>query len=335
MNTVCERLQSSPEVRESRRQFLKQCLTGCAVGLVTIAASGMSADAFAGRPQRPIVKTNPKRALVIWNSQTGHTRRIGRIIRHTWQKAGLAVTGSDYRNIAAETLNQYDLIAIGTPVHYADVPVNLRDWIKTLPRIEGASVAAFVTYGGNGNGQHNTACGLLERMAEIGAASAGMGLFSNMSTFAPTWSTGNVRRILAFRDRPNEKTYQQARTFAETLLIDVAQGRTFTIKRELGLDSLVGMLPQMAITKLMITNHHIDSDLCIRCGICIGSCPADAILLEPASVDAKRCIACIACVNNCPTQAMKMNFLGKPVYGFKEFLKRHQIEIVEPPEISA
>lgn len=335
MSTACERLQNRPEVRESRRQFLKQCLTGCAVGCVAIAAPGMSVDAFAVRPQHPIVKTNPKRALVIWNSQTGHTRRIGRIIRHVWEKAGLAVTGSDYRKIETATINQYDLIAIGTPVHYANVPVQLQEWIKTLPSIEGASVAAFVTYGGNGNGQHNTACGLLEQMTSIGGAPAGMGLFGNMSTFAPTWSTGNVRRILAFRDRPNEDTYQQARAFAETILDNVAQGRTFTIKREFGLDSLVGMLPQIAITKLMITNHHIDPDLCIRCGTCVGDCPVAVIRLETGSVNTKRCIACMACINNCPTQAMKMNFLGKPVYGFKEFLKRHRIEIIEPPELSA
>ncbi len=319
---------------ENRRIFIKRCLVGCAVGYVAMAAPGLPISVHAKLPQNPISKRNPQRALVIWYSQTGHTRRIGHIISHSWKKAGLTVEGADYREIDKNTLNNYDLIALGTPVHYMDVPVNLQDWIKTLPRIEGTSVAAYVTFGGNGNGQHNTACGLLERMVEKGGAPAGADLFGNMSTFAPTWSAGNAARILAFRDRPNEKTFQQARAFADGILADVAAGRTYKIDREFGLESLMGIVPQIGLTKLMITNHHIDKSLCIKCGTCLKKCPVGAIDLPAGSVDSGRCIACIGCVNNCPTQAMKMNFIGKPVYGFKEFLKRNSIVIAEPAELN-
>lgn len=313
--------------------FIKKCTAACALSCAAMAAPGLSVYASGGRQQNPISKKNPKRALVVWFSQTGHTQRIGRIIRHAWEKAGLAADGMDYRKMDKSKLGQYDLIAIGTPVNYMDVPVNLQEWIKTLPRIEGTAVASYVTFGGKGDGQHNTACRLLERMTEIGGAAAGIALFGNMSTFAPTWSTGNSARTLAFKDRPNEQTYSRARTFAGSILANVAADRTYQIDREFGLDSLMGFFPQIALTKLMITNHHIDTGICIKCGTCIKKCPAGAIDLQSGSVDSSRCIACIGCINNCPTQAMKMNFMGKPVYGFKEFLKRNQIEIMEPAEL--
>jgi ferredoxin/flavodoxin len=320
---------------ENRREFIKQCMAGCAIGCLTAAAPGLSVLACAPRPQNQISKRNPKSALVIWFSQTGHTRRIGRVIRHAWEKAGLAVDGADYREIEKSELGKYDLIAIGTPVNYMDVPVNLQNWIKTLPRIEGASVAAYVTFGGNGDGQHNTAIGLLERMTQLGGAAAGIGMFGNMSTFAPTWSMGNASRTLKFKDLPNEKTYQQARVFADSILANVAAGLTYNIDREFGMESLMTVFPQIRLTKLLITNHHIDTNICIGCETCIRNCPVGAINLKTGSVDSKRCIACMACVNNCPAGAMKMNFMGKPVYGFNEFLQRNRIEIVEPAELKS
>jgi ferredoxin/flavodoxin len=318
---------------EDRRKFLKQCLIGCAAGGFALAAPGLSAYASAARPQNQISKRNPKRALVVWFSQTGHTRRIGLIIRHAWEKAGLTVDGVDYRKIDKSTLGKYDLIAMGTPVNYMDVPVNLKDWIKTLPHVDGASIAAYVTYGGKGDGQHNTACGLLERMTEIGGAAAGIGMFANMSTFAPTWSAGNAARTLKFKDLPNENTYRQARMFADSILANVTAGRTYAVDRKFGMDSLMTALPQIWLVKLLITNHHIDTQLCIGCETCIRNCPVEAIDLKTGSVNSGRCIACMGCVNNCPAQSMKMNFMGKPVYGFNEFLNRNRIEIIEPAEL--
>jgi len=267
---------------------------------------------------------------VLWYSQTGHTRRIGKVIGHEWLKAGMSVDFSDYRDAAVADLASYDLIAIGTPVYYMDVPANLRDWIRALPAIDGIPVAAWVTYGGHGDGQHNTACGLLEEMAGKGAVPVGMDTFGNMSTFAPTWSMGNEKRILKYKDRPNDTTYERARRFAANLLVRIQAGKIFEIDRELGLDSLGRLLPQVWFTKLLITNHQIDPEVCIECGLCMEKCPVGAIDLKENTIDHHNCVACIGCVNNCPAGAVKMTFMGKDVYGFQEFLKQNKIEIKEP-----
>lgn len=316
---------------ENRRAFIKKCLAG---GLV-ISLPGMTAAAGVTPINTNMTKTFPEKALVIYYSQTGHTERIGKLICDVWRKAGVSVDCSEYRELNNTEWEQYDLIVMGTPVQYMDVPVNLQQWIHSLPKLRETPVASFVTYGGHGDGQHNTACSLLQNMAEKGGVPIGIGLFGNMSTFAPTWSLGNARRILAFKDRPNEKTYEQARTFANALLNRSSSSRPYKINRQFGMDSLMRIFPQISMTKLMITAHYIDKNICIECGVCLNKCPTGAISPKQGAVDSTVCLACLGCVNNCPVQAVHMNFFGKKVYGFNAFLKRNDITITEPDELKA
>jgi ferredoxin len=204
-----------------------------------------------------------------------------------------------------------------------------------LPRADGTPVAAYATFGGKGDGQHNTACGLLEELARKGGVPVGMDLFSNMSTFAPTWSIGNEERILKYKDRPNEQTYAQARKFAADVLQKIQAGKSVEIDREFELGGLVKWFPQIWFTKRLIGSHYIDLDVCIDCGICEEKCPVAAIDLHEKEIDRGRCIACLGCINNCPVQAIRMTFMGKEVYGFPEFLKRNRIEIKEPVEVNS
>jgi pyruvate formate lyase activating enzyme len=47
---------------------------------------------------------------------------------------------------------------------------------------------------------------------------------------------------------------------------------------------------------------------CIGCGICMQTCPAEAVILEKDSVSINRdkCDLCLACINSCPTGAMEV-----------------------------
>jgi ferredoxin/flavodoxin len=311
---------------ENRRAFIKKCVLGYAA----ITTAGWTSCSNSKRASIPMKDTAPKKVLVIWYSQTGHTERIGRVIGHEWQKAGLGVEMAEYRNLDKTSLSQFDLIMIGSPVYYMDVPVNLEQWLTDIPRIDGVPVSAFVTFGGSGDGQHNTACRLLDLMADKGGIPVGMETFGNMSTFAPTWSLGNEKRILSYRDLPNDATYSQARRFSAVVLKNINSGLSIDVDEEFGMDRLMKIFPQIWFTKLMISSHRIDKETCIKCGICMDKCPVGAIDLEKQDIDESRCVACLGCINNCPVNAVKMNFLGKPVYGFNEFLQRNQIQITEP-----
>jgi ferredoxin/flavodoxin len=280
-----------------------------------------------------IANQSPTRAAVVWYSQTGHTARIGRVVQRSLEAAGLVVDARDYREFEVSKLGDYDLVVVGTPVFYFNVPSNFEAWLKSAPPLQGKAAAAFVTFGGHGDGQRHTLGRMLEILAEKGAAPVGIGQFGNMSTFAPTWSSGNEARTLKYRHLPDQGTFRQARGFTERVVADVRAGHTLDEVNPFSMEAIAAAVPQVALTKLVMDAHHIDLNICVRCEECVRKCPVGAIKLRTGFVDHQLCIACFGCVNNCPSGAMKMKFAGKDVWGFNELLRRNGITIQEPSPV--
>ena len=275
-----------------------------------------------------------RKGLVVWYSQTGNTARIGKLIAALWERAGIKVDSGDYRDLKNINPSDYDAIAAGCPVFYYEVPENFRKWINQFESIEGIAVASFATFGGAGENQHNTAFNLLSMLADKGGVPAGMGLFGGMSAFAPTWSIGNTKRILKYKDQPDERVYSRVREFAEEILNCVKEDKTFQASSKFTISEyLKGGVP-ISVTRLLITGHGVNRDKCISCGRCIKLCPVNTIFPEKGEVETGRCIICLGCINNCPVNAVEMKFMGKEVSGFNEFLKRNKIEIKDPAEIN-
>ncbi len=313
---------------DTRRTFLLR--SAGAAALLTLPGCAKESLKITGNNMKT---TKPESVLVLWYSQAGHTERNGRLIGATLEKCGLKVTAMDMRECDDSTMNRYDLIIVGTPVYYLDAPGNVRTWLKAIPSIQDIPVAAYSTFGGPGDNQYNTAWYVLELLADKGGVPVGIATFGNMSTFAPTWSMGNEKRILKYKDRPNEETYAAVREFATQVLATVRGGTAPSIQKEYYPGEFIKGSFQVRLTKLMITKHGINKERCTMCGICVDKCPVGAIDISGYSIDRKACIACIGCVNNCPAQAITMTFLGSRVYGFKDFLKKNNIAIQEPPEL--
>ncbi len=263
-------------------------------------------------------------ALLAYYSQTGHTRRYATAMAQALREAGLTVHLSEYRDLS--DLPGFDLLIVGTPVLYADVPGNLRDWLRELPRLGGIPVAAFSCFGGHGDGQEHTAHEALRLLADRGGRPVGAGCFGAMSTFAPTWSMGNEARTLRYRHMPDAASYERARAFARRVL----EGRTAPPVRRLRRDSLLRAVPQVALNRRAITHHRVDRARCTDCGLCEERCPTGAIHPKLGTVDKAACIACLGCVNSCPAQAVRMRYLGRRVEGWVDFKKRHGLRILEP-----
>ncbi len=312
---------------QNRRSFIQKA--SFSLMSLSLPITGLTACA-ARQEVEPFTPRKPKNAVVFWYSQTGNTARTGKVIARELESRGLAVDSGEYREIDKAALSHYDLIVAGSPVYYYDVPENLQGWLNTIPEISGIPVASYITFGGEGGNYHNTACTLLEMLQKKGGIPVGLNAFGNMSAFALTWSYGNVERVLEYSHLPNQDSFTAMRAYAASILARVETGRPVDIDREANFRELIKANPSIWFTKLFIGKHTIDEKRCTNCGICIEKCPVGAIDLANYQVDTDHCIACLGCVNNCPEGAVDMEFMGKKVYGYHEFLERNDIEVTEP-----
>jgi len=303
----------------------------------TAAALSLALPGFASarvvKSKGVLKRKTPEKACVLWYSQTGHTARYGKLIAKCWEKQGITVTTGNMKQADPSKLAGYDLIAIGTPVHYLDCPQNVQDWLTGMPSIKGIGVVAYTSFGGNGDGQHNAAVSILESLTNRGGIPLGMGTFGNMSAYPPTWSMGNEARTLKFRDKPDQATYTRVRALAADVLGNYGNGRGIEVQSESSLTGLFKGGISRGVAKVTIGKHEIDAQLCIHCETCVNLCPVSAIDLAIPRVDTERCILCFGCLNNCPTGAHDMTTFGKKIYSFAELLKRHKITIEEPAEL--
>jgi ferredoxin/flavodoxin len=309
----------------NRREFLTAVAAAAVVGLPPVAA-----EAAADWPKK-FRTTSPQKALVVWYGQTGHTRRIARLIGKVWEREGLTVEVADLRTCDPTSLSQYDLLALGSAVYYFEAPANVSAWLRRVPPLPGLAAAAFTTCGGAG---HNVAVRLARALADRGAVPLGVDTTKNMSAFAPTWALSSPENTLKARNLPNETTFEHVRQFARAVVARARRGEREIPSLAWEANDLFRVIDCQGFTKGRVETHRIDESRCIKCGVCVAGCPVGAVALPPATIDRKKCIACFGCLNNCPADAVEMTFLHKKLQGFSAMLKQHSVVESEPVELA-
>lgn len=314
---------------ENRRSFLlKGAVMVTALSLGPLACGHFGRQGAAGS----LRTKEPRRAMVLWFSQTGNTERYGKLVARRLEMAGLAVDAGDIRGTEPSSLSAYDLIVFGSPVFHYDIPPNVKQWLEQTPAIEGRAVAAFVSFGGPEGNQRNAACSILEPLTRHGGIPVGMETFMNLATFPyPDWKGPGVQENLHL---PDEGTYDRVRAFTAAVLDRIRRDAPLTFSREYTFREALSVLPLSGTLKLY-TKHAINRQKCIRCGTCVQKCPVKAIDLSAGTVDRCRCIGCFGCFNNCPTGAMEMSMGGRPLYSFIEFRSQNKLTVIEPVELQA
>ncbi|MBU1450489.1 MAG: EFR1 family ferrodoxin [Proteobacteria bacterium] len=319
---------------DDRRSFLKKS----AIASVALSLPAISSCACFDtiRASVPMKTRRVGSALVAWYSQTGNTRRYGRLLAKTMQEAGIRVTASDLREVDKSKIGAYDLIIIGSPVFYYDAPLFVQQWVRSLPDLKGMPVAVYVSFGGPEGNQHNAACSILECLVQRQGVPVAQRAFVNIGAYPLSWAGDKIKKTpWKHRDLPDRQTYDRVREYARHVLGQVAQGQAAEFSKKLTLREGLTFLGPIYWTKRSIEEHYLIRDKCIECGTCGDNCPAGAINLADYSVDRQACVLCFGCLNNCPAQAVYMQYDGVRLIGFQEFLKLKNIKILEPAELKA
>jgi len=104
---------------------------------------------------------------------------------------------------------------------------------------------------------------------------------------------------------------------------------------------LLGLLqrvPFEAMDPAVLTQAvKIDSERCVRCGICVDLCPVSNLRqTQDRIIPQKRCTLCYRCVNHCPTQAIRIaakSYVKYPYHGPTSDLAIETIRTDDPDRI--
>jgi len=316
---------------ESRRIFLKKSALTAAVAALPALSSCVSIRTI--KAKVPMKSNEIRKAAVLWYSQTGNTQKCGKVLAKTFEKKGATVIYGDLRNFDQTKITDVDLIVIGAPVFYYDIPDFVKDFIQSLPDLKGIPVAAYVTFGGPEGNQHNAVCSILEGLAQKNGVPVGLEAFMTISSYSPSFKA-NDKDIKTKQNTilPDQNTYKNVREYAGFIKSEVEKGNTSEFKKTLTLREFSTYFEPEWWTKLFVDDHFIIEQKCEGCGICAEKCPTNSIDLDTFSVKTDTCVLCFGCINNCEYQAVNMEYNKEKVIGFNEFLEKNNLKFELPVE---
>ena len=108
------------------------------------------------------------KALVIYYSRTGNTKKMAEFVFEGIQKEGIEAVLKDVKDVSVDELLKYDAIVIGSPTYYgtmaAEIKRLLDDSVKFHGKLDGKIGAAFASSANIAGGNETTILDILNAM---------------------------------------------------------------------------------------------------------------------------------------------------------------------------
>lgn len=234
---------------------------------------------------------------LIYYSPTGTTKQV---VRKIGKNTGLKLT-CEY-NIAsnkalpnAEVTNS-SLTIIGLPVYAGRLPITVIEALKKLKSNQ-SPVVIVVVYG---NRAYEDS--LLE-LKEI-VSNCGFNIIAGAAFIGEHSFSTNQKPIA--QNRPDKQDLEKCREFAHMVCDKLKSFDNFATQNQI---DTPGNIPYRERKPHSARVHpKVDNDLCTLCGICVESCPVNAIIInEMVEINGKLCTLCCACVKSCPEMAISLD----------------------------
>jgi NAD-dependent dihydropyrimidine dehydrogenase PreA subunit/flavodoxin len=248
---------------------------------------------------------NIRKVLIATFSQTGSTIRIAEEISKGLQSMGCEVDYHTINGKQSPQFSDFDIIGIGTPVYCFRPPFIVKDFVKSLPDLQGKSFFVFTLFGTLPGNTGNYIRRELRKKhgRDIGhflchGADYFIGYLKRGYLFSPdfpsNYEIGAAQRFGKVVFRRYESTIEETEKY-DPHINPVYAFERFTINR----------MFSKYLCKLFKVN-----DLCNGCGICINSCPVHNITADhnhrPVWHD--DCLLCATCELKCPKDAITSVF---------------------------
>ena len=108
------------------------------------------------------------KAIVIYSSRSGNTKKMAEIITQAMNKADLPTECKSINDITPEEIFSYDAIVVGSPTYYGQMAGPIKQLIDDLVsrhgQLDGKVGAAFTSSANIGGGNETTIMGIIEFM---------------------------------------------------------------------------------------------------------------------------------------------------------------------------
>ncbi len=230
---------------------------------------------------------------LIYFSPTGTTQKI---IREIGQNMGLKLISEN--NIAENRTELMPkatnncLTIIGLPVYGGRLPITAIELLKNVQSNQ-SPVVILVVYG---NRDYDDS--LLE-LKEI-ASNCGFKIIAGAAFIGEHSFSSNEKPIA--KNRPDKQDLEKCRDFARMITEKLKGIKDINMVSEL---DIPGNYPYKERKQSSANIHpETDNDRCNQCGICVDSCPTNAIRIQETVItNGELCTWCCACVKHCPNEA--------------------------------
>lgn len=242
-----------------------------------------------------------KRIDIYYFSGTGNTLLVAKKMREVFESKGCVVKLFNIEKEYPEHIEPNNIIGLAFPIAIGTTYPVVMNFIKRMPKVENTNVFMVATMGGLAVG---IASYIKSLLIKKGYKTTGAKYIIMPDNFMPS----------AKKDIKNPKILERGLNKAATYAQNLWDANTNWFSIPI-FPSLYYFLSQYIFKlKSFKTSIKVDTEKCVKCGLCAKLCPVNNIVVRDYPVMLGACELCLRCLAFCPAHAIYRKQQGEHRY---------------------